>query len=293
VCNAFRDSDTNMNPRQQRRDRLNWRFHPQACYTSRLLNFANLPEPTNFFTRYRTHSPSSSQIDLEQLRTPSMALSDPIYTSLLRKHYRADKIFFKESEICSDNESTYSQEILSDDVTSLRYSKAITTELERRSTPDVGGRTSRYSLALEAELQRCTTPEGRNKKQRKGKKHIPAIGSTFNDTRNIAVHNKRQNDLRKNIYNRYDQNASNKARKEMAQTYKYSIESIKETGIKSPPKLLGEHLFQDDDDAYQNYVLQFVRRQPTIQRARKEKTTSIFVSKFDHQTDSTPPPPIR
>ncbi|CAG8500443.1 15211_t:CDS:2 [Dentiscutata heterogama] len=343
VCNSFRNYDINVNPRQQHLDRLNWRFHPQACYTSRLLNFVNLPEPTNFFTRYRydsafgsvtreslnktnsyidekfeddihwmitikvpipfrypsfplfpliellyTYSPSSSQVDLEQLRTPSMALSDPIYTSLLRKHFRADKIFFSESEISSDNESSYSQEIT--DVASTRYSRAISTELERRATPEVGGKTSRYSLALVAELQRCTTSESWNRQQRKEKNYIPTMGTTFNNTRNMSSNNKRQNNLRKNMYHRYDHNVSDKARKEMVQTYyssrKYSTKS-------PPPQLSDQHLVQDDYDTYQDSekeneeskgnveeiknivdlenidVLQFVRRQPTQQEEKK------------------------
>ncbi|KAF0555066.1 serine/threonine protein kinase [Gigaspora margarita] len=346
VCDTFRNFDTSMNPRQQLRDRINWRLHPQACYTSRLLNFVNLPEPTNFFTRYRydsafgsagsvtrdsciqtnsptdekfedKHSSINSQVDLEQLRTPSMALSDPIYTSLLRKHFRADKIFFSESEISSDNESSYSQDI--SDAASSRYSRAITSELERRSLPDVGGKTSRYSLALVAELQRCTTSENWNKQPRKGKNYMPTFGS-FNNTRNISSHNKKQSNLRKNLYHRYDhQNISDKARKEMVQTYnysrKYSTKSIKET-----PQLTEELVIQEDDnDIYQDCekeneknkeimeeiknidlenidVLQFVRRQPTVQRARREKATSIFVAKFDHKissTDSTPIAPIR
>ncbi|CAG8636433.1 14083_t:CDS:2 [Dentiscutata erythropus] len=328
VCDSFRNYDINVNPRQQHLDRLNWRFHPQACYTSRLLNFVNLPEPTNFFTRYRydsafgkslnktnsyidekfedTHSPSSpssSQVDLEQLRTPSMALSDPIYTSLLRKHFRADKIFFSESEISSDNESSYSQEI--SDVASTRYSRAISTELERRATPEVGGKTSRYSLALVAELQRCTTSESWDRQQRKGKSY----------TRNMSSNNKRQNNLRKNMYHRYDHNVSDKARKEMVQTYY----SSRKHSTKSPSSQLSDQ--QGDYDAYQDSekeneeskksveeiknivdlenidVLQFVRRQPTVQRAaRREKATSIFVTKFDHKTtsaESTPIPPIR
>ncbi|RIB21948.1 hypothetical protein C2G38_1048865 [Gigaspora rosea] len=148
---------------------------------------------------------------------------------------------------------------------------------------------------------------------------MPTFGS-FNNARNISSHNKKQSNLRKNLYHRYDhQNISDKARKEMVQTYnssrKYSTKSIKETPQPSEELVIQE----DDDDIYQDCekeneknkenmkeiknidlenidVLQFVRRQPTFQRARREKATSIFVAKFDHKitsTDSTPIAPIR
>ncbi|CAG8435149.1 2356_t:CDS:2 [Diversispora eburnea] len=186
------------------------KIHPDAHYTSRPLNFMDLPEPTNFFSRVRHDSafasakrngypyesvrrqdehPPLPQVDLEQLRTPSMAISGPIYTALLRKHYRADKIFFNELEHKDldnvdnvDNDtSSHSQAEISE-VASTRYSEILSTpESERKSI-----NYSRYSLALVAELQRRSTPRLIDQ-LRKGKTR------EYPETRGIIIPEKHKN----------------------------------------------------------------------------------------------------
>ncbi|CAG8662442.1 2685_t:CDS:2, partial [Acaulospora colombiana] len=130
---------------------------------------------------------SLPQVDLEQLRTPSMAVSGPIYTELLRKHYRADKIFYDESQnVCIgkamiacmptsdtdkdnqmlsckniDDDSENLQAISPDisEVASTRYSEILSAELAHGTSLGVERSASRYSLALVAEIQRRLTPK--------------------------------------------------------------------------------------------------------------------------------------
>ncbi|CAG8659784.1 13594_t:CDS:2 [Acaulospora morrowiae] len=334
------------------------KIHPEAHYTSRPFNYIDLKQ-SNFVNRTRHDSAFGSatrllstnnsnkdgryhmanqredesnyvplpQVDLEKLRTPSMAISGPIYTELLRKHYRSDKIFYDESQNgytgkesymvvdllkyeikgefviykTTDNDSESSQTISPaiSDVASTRYSEILSAELVRRISPGIERHASRYSLALVAEIQRRSTPKlpeahvtaqpqlSEEKFIEYPEKQKDKCSVKTNETRKI-----RRDSISSSDYNGFNKfkkyNSYQNRRAEIVQEY---VNSTNKYHDQTAEGMQGENADEleifDSDD---NDMLQYICKQPTVLKARRMKIASYpntFVTRFEH----TPPTP--
>ncbi|GBC09075.1 hypothetical protein RclHR1_00860013 [Rhizophagus clarus] len=79
------------------------KFHPNAIYTSQLLDFKNLPEPQNYFSRVRHYNDSAYGESSTNNEPKHHLRKTPTYAESLRRQYQGSTFYYAEPESFLDN----------------------------------------------------------------------------------------------------------------------------------------------------------------------------------------------